>query len=91
MKICEDCIKQDVCKFTEKVSKLKLKDNKLPDPLIPELKCPNMRTEPSNCHYTTGTDLTWTATTAPCTTTSTVTYPLWDVGDSPLPAEVTWC
>ena len=96
MKICEDCIKQDVCKFTEKVSKLRLKDNKLPDPLIPELKCPNKRTEPSNWHYTTVTADTTTGTgdyhghpTVPCVDNGDDLT--WTTGDSPLAPEVIWC
>ena len=60
MKICEDCIKKDVCKFIE---------------------------EPFTCEYKRMD--TFTVDNTPCSTT--VTYPLWDTGDSPLAAEVTWC
>jgi len=60
MKICEDCIKQDVCKYTKQVEKYE-NDVKLPKPLEPIVQCKYKRTEPSN----------WTTYTIPNTTTVT--------------------
>ena len=51
MKICEDCIKQDVCKFKEQVEGYENKI-KLPNPLEPIIQCKRRRTEPSNLTYT---------------------------------------
>ena len=51
MKICEDCIKKDVCKYRAKVEKYE-EESKLPEPLVPNAGCKYRRTEPSNCTYT---------------------------------------
>lgn len=51
MKICEDCIKQDVCKYTKQVGKYE-NDAKLPKPLEPMVACKYKRTEPSYWSYT---------------------------------------
>jgi len=60
MKICEDCIKKDVCKFREKVEGLKLKKFNLPEPLQPELTCPYKKAEPlTSWVVTTGTTTAW--------------------------------
>ena len=37
MKICEDCMKRDVCKFKEEVEKYE--GDKLPEPLMPTIAC----------------------------------------------------
>ena len=39
MKICEGCIKQDVCKFKENVEKLEKKSMECPEPLVPDMTC----------------------------------------------------
>jgi len=39
MKICEGCIKQDVCKFKENVEKLEKKSMECPEPLVPNMTC----------------------------------------------------
>jgi len=52
MKICEDCIKQDVCKFKKEVEKYE-GGVKLPKPLKPNIGCECKRTEPSNYTYIT--------------------------------------
>ena len=58
MKICEGCIKQDVCKFKDEVEKY---DMKLPEPLEPIIECKYKRTE----------NYTWTYPGAfPCGTTT---------------------
>ena len=54
MEICEDCIKQDVCKYTAKVEKWganQIRD--LPKPLMPNIYCPHKETKPS--YWTTTT------------------------------------
>lgn len=52
MRICEGCIKQDVCKFKEEVEKYEGK-TKLPEPLEPIIECKYKRTEPNTWTYTT--------------------------------------
>ena len=87
MKICEDCIKQDVCKFKEEVSNYE--GEKLPEPLTPKVECKFKQTTPYYTIYN-----------HPCATTATVTYdpswvigddPPWDVGDYPLAPQISWC
>ena len=68
MKICEDCIKKDVCKFMKKVEKYE-EDTKPPEPLESNVGCKYKRTEPSNWHYTTTSGTTW----APHIDTTTTT------------------
>jgi len=66
MKICEDCIKQDVCKFKDEVEEFE-KKAKLPEPIEPIIECKYKRTE----------NYTWTidgAQAFPCGVTPT-TYP----------------
>lgn len=79
MKICEDCIKNDVCKFKSKVEKYE-EEAKLPEPLESNVGCKYKRSEPSNWHYTTIPDCDsgtvsipsiWTTTTEPCDCTTT--------------------
>ena len=50
MKICEDCIKKDVCKYQAKVEKFE-SDIKLPEPLESGISCKYKRTEPCNWTY----------------------------------------
>ena len=53
MKICEDCIKQDVCKWKPVVEEWEeSKKEELPCPLLPTTMCKFKRTRPSNCTYT---------------------------------------
>ena len=59
MKICEDCIKQDVCKFKKGVEKYE-GGIELPEPLKPNIECECKRTKPSNLTYT----APWVYTTA---------------------------
>ena len=56
MKICEDCIKQDVCKFKGNVEKFEEKE-KLPEPLSNGIICKYKKFETVNCPsvWTTGT------------------------------------
>ena len=61
MKLCEDCIKKDVCKFRKKVEKFEA-ENTLPEPLENGITCKYRRTEPSNWY------------TVTCPTVSTGTY-----------------
>ena len=42
MKICEGCIKQDVCKFKDEVGKYE--KDKLPEPLVPSVACKHKET-----------------------------------------------
>ena len=48
MKICEGCIKQDVCKFKGEVEKYeaRTKCSNVPEPLVPDLSCKYKKTEP---------------------------------------------
>jgi len=62
MKICEDCIKQDVCKFKKEVEKYEMEDSGIPEPLFPFLNCKYKRAEPLNWTFTVPT--TTSATTA---------------------------
>lgn len=39
MKLCEGCIKQDVCKFKEEVEEYEVKRTDIPEPLVPILSC----------------------------------------------------
>ena len=50
MKICEDCIKKDVCKYQAKVEKFE-SDIKLPEPLESGISCKYKRTEPCAWSY----------------------------------------
>ena len=51
MKICEDCIKQDVCRYKKQVEGYE-DGVKLPKPLEPIIQCKYKRTEPSTWRYT---------------------------------------
>jgi len=50
MKICEDCIKKDVCKYQAKVEKFE-SDTKLPEPLESGISCKYKRTKSCNWTY----------------------------------------
>jgi len=39
MKICEGCVKQDVCKFKENVEKFEKGRIAAPEPLVPDMTC----------------------------------------------------
>ena len=54
MKLCEGCIKQDMCKFKEEVEKYELK-MQLPEPLEPIIECIYKETEPRDFYYSHGT------------------------------------
>ena len=74
MKICEDCIKQDVCKFRKGVEKYE-GSVELPKPLEPIIQCKYKRTEPSDWHYTitdSDTISSDTTTLIGCTATGTL-------------------
>jgi len=77
MNICEDCIKNDVCKYRAKVEKYE-QETKLPAPLEPEVKCRHKRTEPISWTYVSdGT--TTTKINCPSTWRDITTWP--DVGN----------
>lgn len=72
MKICEDCIKQDVCKFKKEVEGYE-SEVKLPKPLEPIIQCKHKRTEPEYWSYT-----------MPTTTTTVQCPSVWTgIGDDP--------
>jgi len=52
MKICEGCIKQDVCKFKKEVEKYEAKRTDIPEPLVPDLSCKYKSTGQPNWMYT---------------------------------------
>lgn len=54
MKICEGCIKQDVCKFKKEVEKyeVKRKEPQIPEPLEPDLSCKYRKESHPNWDYT---------------------------------------
>ena len=63
MKICEGCVKQDVCKFKDEVGKYEVKRVKvlgIPKPLVPDLSCKYKKTEPCR---TVSCPSVWTAGT----------------------------
>ena len=65
MKICEGCIKQDVCKFKKEVEEYEAKRTGLPEPLVPDLSCKYKSTGYLNWTYTP----LWGTTTTSGTTT----------------------
>ena len=80
MKICEDCIKQDVCKFKESIEAYEDGRAELPKPLVPEVRCKFKQTTTGR-HYTAIPSTTYTATSDPS----------WTTGDDPLAPQVSWC
>lgn len=57
MEICEDCIKQDVCKFKKEIEEYMEKGFyysvfNVPKPLKTDLYCKEKRVEPPPPHYT---------------------------------------
>ena len=50
MKICEDCIKKDVCKFKNEIENYEI-EPRLPEPLEPIIICKYKETEPTHPFY----------------------------------------